>query len=78
MNILRMEQHLFNIKFIVNISCQIAEGLKAIHKMNKYHGNLKATNVLLFYSDNEILVKLNDYNGFPGNLTNHKTFRMTR
>ena len=58
---------LFSIQFIVNIMLQIADGLQTLHNAGHFHGNLSAKNVLLYSADDHPTVKLNNYNGFPGN-----------
>ena len=46
-------------------------GLDALHKVGRFHGNLKPTNVLVFGAGDEIQVKLSDFENYPGNAVNH-------
>ena len=45
---------------------QISDGLVDLQYEKTFHGNLKLTNILLLGSGNDTVVKLIDYEGFPG------------
>ena len=66
----RQTGQLFSIQFVVNVMIQVADGLKALHMAGRYNGNLKLSNVLLFDIDSNVIVKLTDYEGFPGSRMN--------
>ena len=60
-------------KFVFNILSQIIEGLSALHDADIVHGNLKASNILIFGAGDEITVKLTDHDGFPGASADHSS-----
>ena len=57
---------LFTPKFVFNILKQISGGLNDLHNVDGVHGNLKESNILIFGTGDEIIVKLMDYEAFPG------------
>ena len=68
---------LFSAIVVTDIMLQIAHGIQTLHKAKRFHGNLKPSNVLLFNNGQEIIVKLSDFEGYPGNSNNYKSNKIT-
>ena len=59
---------MFSADFVVNVFLQIASGLQVLHNNGIFHSNLKLTNVLLFGTEQDVVVKITD---FTGSLSNY-------
>ena len=44
----------------------ISEGLKFLHAAERYHGNLKLSNVLVYGEGRQTTFRLTDFEGYPG------------
>ena len=66
------KKELFSPKFVYSVLSQIANGLKTLHDAGIVHGNLKPSNILIFGTGDEMIVKLTDYEGFPGTSACHE------
>ena len=51
---------------------QISDGLQALHNAGSFHRNLNAENVLLYGTDDQLTIELNNYSGFPGVQADHQ------
>ena len=54
----------------------MVDGLKALHQAGLIHGNLKLTNILLFYGEHELSVKIADHVCSPSYMSIYSTDRM--
>ena len=67
------KKELFTPKFVYSVLSQIASGLKTLHDAGIVHENLKPSNILIFGVGDEMIIKLTDYDGFPGASADHST-----
>ena len=62
----RQSGRLLSAQFIAGIMLQIADGLQALQVFGGGNGNLQLKNVLLFGQKSKIIIKLVNYDWFPG------------